>query len=168
MTLLVQLAGALAAGLVLIVILRQFAPVPIAAVVVIPVALALIQGPPNLRQALGGFGDVRKEFRPLSAADAAVRGGAPFANVDFLAWAGRRIGPQDRFHLIISERTAQLGAAQWAKYQLAPRLAVERPEEADWIVFYDRGPTPDYPVALFDRPRTFAPRYLLARRRSAG
>jgi hypothetical protein len=56
---------------------------------------------------------------------------------------------------------------QWSLFQLAPRLAVDRWEDADWVVLYDRAPAGAYPTDLFEPPQVYAPRYSIARRLGA-
>lgn len=171
MTLLFQVAGALAAGGVLVALARQFLPMArgaVPVVVAIPLVLGAVVALPNLQVATQGFYEQRNDNRRLSERDAAVRGGVVGGvNVDFLEWVRRRLESGDTFQLLVGREAAHPTAYQWGTFQLAPHLAVDRSQEADWIVLYDRAPDAAYPTGSFDRPTAYAPRYLLGRRRDA-
>jgi hypothetical protein len=170
-TLLFQIAGALAAGAALVALIRGLVPSGrsgLAIVAVIPVVVASIVAFGNLKTATRGFYDQRKVNRLVPANEAAVRGGVVGGvDVAFLDWVRRRIGPEDSFHLIVGNEAAHPTAFQWATYQLAPRLAVSDPDDADWIVLYDQGLSAGYPSASFGVPSLYAPRYALGSRRVA-
>ena len=63
----------------------------------------------------------------------------PGLQVGFAEWIRSRIKPGDRFYLVPSP-TRDEAVYQWFTYRLLPSLMTEKPEQADWLVFYGINP----------------------------
>lgn len=82
-------------------------------------------------------------------------------DVEFVEWARERIPPGETIHVLPGDEEG----FQWITYRLLPSLAVDRPEEAEWLVFYDREPDDeDYPSEDFDDPERFEEGFAVAER----
>jgi len=113
-----------------------------------------------------GFNYAWKQYAALQPGQAATAGGAVAdVNVEFVEWARDRLGPGETFYLVPDGPSGDAAAYQWTTYRLLPSLAVDRPELADVLVFYDERPDgADYDRGAFERPRTYEPGYAVARR----
>ena len=81
--------------------------------------------------------------------------------VEFVEWARERIPPGATIHVLPGDEEG----FQWVTFRLLPSLAVDRPEEAEWLVFYDREPDDeDYPSEDFDDPERFEEGFAVAER----
>jgi hypothetical protein len=95
----------------------------------------------------------------LSRAEAAVAAGGQFpAREDFLGWAESQLPSHARVFLACGRGC---GPREWITYRLSPRVFVERPRQAGWLLFYDEAPTPAL-SGLIGRRREFQPRFLVA------
>lgn len=82
--------------------------------------------------------------------------------IDFVDWAKQRVGPDQTFYVLGGER-----GLQWTTFRLLPALAVDQPEDAEWLVFYDREPeeADEYDPARFQAPEVFDEGFAVAHRR---
>ena len=82
-------------------------------------------------------------------------------DVEFVEWARERIPPGATIHVLPGDEKG----FQWVTYRLLPSLAVDRPEEAEWLVFYDHEPDEgDYPLEDFEDPEEFEEGFGVAKR----
>lgn len=171
MPLATQIAGLLAAGALAVAMGRALGLTgrsAFALVAVVPIVVASVVGVPAFRGAVDSLLGQRAGHAPLTADQARVSGGlAQGVDVDFLEWARRRIPPDDTFHLLRPESPNVAAIRQWTLFQLAPRLAVKRAEDADWLVGYDRPAGEGYRARGFERPRRYSPGFFVAGRASA-
>lgn len=81
--------------------------------------------------------------------------------IDFVEWAREQIPAGETF-LVVGEDRGQ----QWTTFRLLPNLAVDRPEDADWIVFYGEDPedADAYDPSAFGEPEEFDDGFAVARR----
>jgi hypothetical protein len=61
-------------------------------------------------------------------------------NVPYVDWARSRMKPAETYFIVLTERPDAGGYPHWMTYRMLPNLAVGRPEDADWIMFYDVAP----------------------------
>jgi hypothetical protein len=83
----------------------------------------------------------RSEWEKLAPAQAAVAG-SPLgvgSGTDFAEWIRARIKPGERFYLVPSP-SQNVSVYQWFTYRLLPNLESERPQRADWLIFYGTYP----------------------------
>jgi hypothetical protein len=57
----------------------------------------------------------------------------------FAEWIRGRLNPGDRFYLVPSPARTE-DVYQWFTFRLLPHLQSERPDQADWLVFYGISP----------------------------
>jgi hypothetical protein len=156
----------------------------LAAVALLPFAVAGLLAMPAGRDAADSLLDARAENAPLTDAEAQLQPGVEVGvNVAFFAWVEERLPAGDSFHLVIGpaadeERVDGVGQRQavilqWGLFQLAPHIAVEQSEKArdlapgegrnaDWLVFYESDPA-DYRGAPLGAPAAYAPSFAIAR-----
>jgi hypothetical protein len=168
MTLLMQIAAVVAAGVAVSALVRRLPPRGLAqgaamAAVGVATVLGWHQGWIAAKQLDAGR---RAPKLDRTAADV-YAGRQSGVNVDFLAWVAARIPPGGSYTFV-----PRLGAGtleyQWGTYQLTPRRLID-PRNADYLVFLGVDPrTAEYPRAAFDRPQRFASGFAIARRRGAG
>lgn len=168
MRLAIQVAAALVAGGLVFIAMRRAGlsgKRAVGAIAVVPAIAACLLALPIYREQLGELLDLHKENANLSARDVRVGDGIGIhADVDFLAWAKRHLGDEEKFGFAI-ENTQEAGSVQqWAFFQLAPHVAVEPPSAANWIVFYDVNPQ-DY--ARLAGLSVYKPGFAIARSRLA-
>jgi hypothetical protein len=172
MPLAMQVLGMLLAGALAVVLARQAGldgRRSVGAIAAVPVVVSCVVAVPGLHAAFEDLDTQRRNGSVLTADQARVRGGVSMSlDVAFLDWAGVQIGPGETFHLVIGDGVPTESIRHWALYQLAPNLAVERPESADWVVVYGAAPGTGYPAELFERPRRFDGALSIARRRGEG
>lgn len=90
------------------------------------------------------------------------------ANAGFVEWARSQVGTGETFWVAPDGPKNASGAYQWLAYRLDRSLSVERPEQADWIIFHGvKDTTVDYPRARFEATRWLSPDYGIARARDA-
>jgi len=63
----------------------------------------------------------------------------PGFQAGFAEWIRERIKPGDHFYLVPSA-TRDDGVYQWFTFRLLPNLMSEKPEQADWLIFYGTNP----------------------------
>lgn len=168
MRLAIQVAAALAAGGLVLIAMRHAGlrgKRAVGAVAVVPVIAACLLALPIYREQVSELLDLHRENAKLTARDVRLGNGIGIdADVDFLAWAKKRLGDEEKFGFAI-ENTEEAGSVQqWAFFQLSPHVAVEPPSAANWIVFYDVNPE-DY--ARLDELSVYKPGFAIARSRLA-
>lgn len=168
MRLAIQVAAVLAAGGLVLIAMRHVGlrgKQAVGAVAVVPVIAACLLALPIYREQLSELLDLHRENPKLTVRDVQYGNGIGIdADVDFLAWAKRRLGDEEKFGFAI-ENTQEAGSVQqWAFFQLAPHVAVEPPSAANWIVFYDVNPE-DY--ARLAGLSVYKPGFAIARSRLA-
>jgi hypothetical protein len=132
------------------------------------IAVAMALGGANTWSGIQGFHDRSKGSSGIDVASASVAGGAKLGlNTAFLYWARARIPANGTFYLYPAGPASDAATYQWSTYQLAPRLSVDKPDEADWLVFYGVDPAKtDYDSTLFGPPVRYEPKFYLASRRA--
>lgn len=105
----------------------------------------------------------------LAATDPVAEGASvASANAGFVEWARTQIGPGETFWVAPKGPKDATGAYQWLAYRLDRSVSVERPEQADWIIFHGfKATAVDYPRERFEAPRWLSPDYGIARARDA-
>jgi len=143
MQLAIQVAGALAAGGLTLILVRQVVPRgrrAVGAVALVPVATACLVAAPVYRDQIGELLDQREANSTLTARDVRLGNGIGIdADVDFLGWAKGRLAAGETFGLVVENSEDPGSLEQWAFFQLAPYVAAE-PSVADWVIFYDVDP----------------------------
>jgi hypothetical protein len=88
--------------------------------------------------------------------------------VGFANWISRRLKVGDSFYIVPAKARAEPAVYQWFTYRLLPRIASERPEGADWLIFYDTSPARSgFSARLDGAPEQYEPNYSIARIRHA-
>jgi hypothetical protein len=111
------------------------------------------------------FRSDRRANASTPAALAATSGGpSAGANVDFVEWLNGKLPAGAPFY--ISTNSSDPGTYQWLLYRLYPRVAIEDPSRAQWVVFLRVTPEgTGFHRRDFAHVFTFAPDLLLAERR---
>lgn len=138
MALLFQIGAILVAGFVVALPWRRTPTSAVLArsVVALAVAFAYIAFWGHVWQNGKSFWTQRAQWRAV--AQPAIVGGTlaePGLQVGFAEWIRARLKPGDRFYLVPSP-TRDDAVYQWFTYRLHPSLMTEKPEQADWLVFY--------------------------------
>lgn len=161
-----QVAGALAAGALVLVLARQAGArgrQALGTVAIVPVAVAGLLALPSLRDATVSLLDQRKANAALTTGQAQLQGGLGLGvDVAFLGWAGGHFAAGETFHLVVGDSADAATVTQWGLFQLAPHLAVEQPSAANWLVFYDASPA-GYPAGMLDDLEVYSPGFAVAR-----
>ena len=142
MVLLLQLGAVLLAGSVTAVAWSssKASPQTIArAIVVLAIAFAYLAFWGKVWQTGDNFLSQRSGWETLKPAQAAVAGTPSGVDGSFAEWIRGRLKPGDRFYMVPSA-TQDISVYQWFTYRLLPNLATDRPQQADWLIFY--GTTP--------------------------
>ncbi len=88
-------------------------------------------------------------------------------NVAFLAWAKAQIPDEQTFYPVVGKTASEQPITmQWLLFQLGPHLAVDNPDEADWLVFYESDPARYRSVPLI-HTMIYGPGFALARNQDA-
>ncbi|MGI9099463.1 MAG: hypothetical protein ACR2H2_13410 [Solirubrobacteraceae bacterium] len=97
----------------------------------------------------------------LSPSEYQGRGGTIFsAREDFLTFVDSRVPRAATVHLAC----ACSDERDWISWRLSPRRFTERPQDADWLVFYRVQPQDaDVPAGAYERLVRFEPGFELAR-----
>ena len=168
MQLAIQVAGALAAGGLVLILVRQAGlrgRDSVGAVAVVPVVAACLLALPIYREQISELLDMRKANAALTTQSVTLGNGEGInADVDFLAWAKGHLSDHETFGFVIKDSEDAGSLEQWALFQMAPYVAVE-PSEADWIVLYDVDPA-EY--AEFGETDIYQPGFAIMRNRLAG
>lgn len=167
MQLAIQVAGALAAGGLALIFVRQVGirgRQAVGAVAVVPVVAACLLALPIYREQISELLDAHEANAKLTARDVRLGNGIGInADVDFLAWAGGHLADEETFGFVIKDTEDAGSLQQWALFQLAPHVAVE-PAAGDWVVFYDVNPEEYAGLAEVD---VYRPGFAIARSRHA-
>jgi hypothetical protein len=134
----------------------------VATVVLIAIAVLAVG---NLWSTAGTLDDNRAAASNLSEGDAAVAGGKQYGlKVDFIEWIRHRLRRGETYFVPASHSPELV--FQWLTYRLLPNRAVDRPGDADVIVFYGDGDTAASYSSQIGLPDYFnAPLYGIARTR---
>src|SRR5262245_18667381 len=81
----------------------------------------------------------RSLSQTLTPAQAAVAGTPNGVQDGFAEWIRARRQPGQRFYLVPSA-TQDISVYQWFTFRLLPNLATDRPQRADWLIFYGTSP----------------------------
>lgn len=101
---------------------------------------------------------------PRSVRDV-VGGNIIGAREDVLMWVDAQVPRDARIHLDCGNPSqCGNGVNEWTTWRLSPRFFTDRPEQAEWVLFYGIDPaSASYAPTL--RIRTFAPNFGLGQRR---
>jgi hypothetical protein len=137
-----------------------------ATAVAVAVAAALVGL--NLWNNVQGYQDRADSTEGVDSATASVAGGTKEGvEVSFFNWARARIGEDQTFYMYPAGPATDARAYQWGTYQLTPRLSVDDPARADWLVFYKAEPRKTgYPRADFGAPVRYGAGYYVVERRA--
>jgi hypothetical protein len=143
MALLFQIGAVLMAGFV-VALAWTARPRPSAiarSIVVVAIAFGYIAFWGHVWQNGKSFWAQRAQWKTIPPAQAALYGAPaePGFQKDFAEWIRERLEPGDYFYLVPSP-TRDDAVYQWFTFRLLPNLMSEKPEQADWLVFY--GTTP--------------------------
>jgi hypothetical protein len=107
---------------------------------------------------------IASHFRDIEPVDRRAIGGTGFPNSNepFMRWVEVRVHPRDRVYLECGRRACSGSLAEWLTFRLTPRRFTDRPEQADWILFYGSDPGRAAYARGFERMR-FARTYELAK-----
>ena len=109
----------------------------------------------------------RSQWEAMTPAQAALAGTPPGVQSGFAEWIRARLAPGQRFYLAPSA-TQDVSVYQWFTYRLLPNLATDRPQEADWLIFYGTTPRASGYVHMIKGIATrYGPGYSIARARHA-
>ncbi len=168
MRLAIQVTGALAAGSLVLIFVRQAGLKgrrAVGAVAVVPVVAACLLALPIYRDQISELLDAHEANAKLTARDVRLGNGIGInADVDFLAWAGRHLADEETFGFVINDSEDAGSLQQWALFQLAPHVAVEPAGAGDWVVFYEVNPKEYAGLAELD---VYRPGFAIARSRHA-
>lgn len=171
MQLVFQVAGALAAGLVILALARTCGlsgSRATGSVAVVSIVVAALLGLPNLRDAIAIFREQHEVDVTLNPLDRRLGAGVTTQmNVSFLVWAEERIAEDETFSVVTGRSLHQQQARQWSLFQLAPRLSLANRNEADWVVFYEVRPAV-YASPTFTQVQVYEPGFAIARPADAG
>ncbi len=166
MQLLFQVLGVMAGGLLVLVLARSYGLAGRRAtgtVAVVAITVGALVGLPNLRDAVATFGEQEANAAAMSPEEKRlVAGASTEMNVAFLSWAEERIGSEETFAVVSGPSIHQQQAVLWTTFQLAPRLALPNPSEADWTLFYEVEPAA-YSTPEFSDVQEFESGYAIAR-----
>lgn len=171
MTLLLEVAAFVIVGLLLVV----FTGMPVArqsvlaALGLVAVALGYFVFWAHVWTFGRTFTDARTSWSRLSPDQVATYGGKAAATVDvgFTEWLRGQIPEGSTFYLAQAS-PPDTGQYQWITYRLLPDLAVDDPDRADWIIFYDVDPRRGrYAGVAVEGYRSYAPHRGVARVRRA-
>jgi hypothetical protein len=142
MVLLLQLGAVLLAGSVASVAWSssRASPQTIArTIIILAIAFAYLAFWGKVWQTSKSLLSQRSEWETLTPAEAAVAGTPGGVQGSFAEWIRGRLKPGERFYLVPSA-TQDVSVYQWFTYRLLPNLATDRPQQADWLIFYGTSP----------------------------
>lgn len=141
MALLFQIGAVLIAGFV-VALAWTARPRPSAiarSIVVIAVAFGYIAFWGHVWQNGKSFWAQRAGWRLVAQPAIAGAPPEPGFQAGFAEWIRKRIKPGEHFYLVPST-TRDDAVYQWFTYRLLPNLMSEKPEQADWLIFYGTNP----------------------------
>jgi hypothetical protein len=170
MVLLLQVIAVLVAGSVAALVWSssKTSPQTIArAIVVLAVAFAYLAFGAKVWQTSESLLSQRSQWETLTPGQAAVAGTPGGVQGGFAEWIRSRLQPGQRFYLVPSA-TQDVSVYQWFTYRLLPNLATDRPQQADWLVFYGTSPRASgYTHLITGMAARYAPGYSIAKVRHA-
>lgn len=136
------------------------------AAVAVAIAAALIGA--NIWTSVEGFQNRAEATSGVTYGQATVAGGSALGqNTAFLDWARTRIPEDATFYFYPVGPASDSTNYQWGTYQLGPRISVDDPDRADWLVFYGVDPREtNYDRLNFNAPVRFGPEFEVAERRA--
>jgi xanthosine utilization system XapX-like protein len=145
MALVFQLGAVLMAGFVVAVAwTAKPAPAAIArSIGVLAMALGYIAFWGHVWQTGSSFWSQHAKWKSMPRVQAEVAGGRlvlPRVSTEFAEWIRERLKPGDRFYIDPSSAPRNEAVYQWYTFRLLPNLASEKPEQADWLIFYGMSP----------------------------
>ena len=115
----------------------------------------------------GSFLSERSRSGKLTPHQAVDAGAPPGVQGHFAEWIRSRLEPGQRFYLV-QLPTRDDSVYQWFTYRLLPNLETERPQRADWLIFYRTSPRASGYVHLIKGVAAqYAPGYSIAKVRHA-
>jgi xanthosine utilization system XapX-like protein len=169
MALLFQIGAVLMAGFV-VSLARTAKPRPPAiarSIVVLAVAFGYIAFWGHVWQNGRSFWAQRAQWRAVAQPAIAGAPAEPGFQAGFAEWIRSRLEPGDRFYLVPSP-TRDEAVYQWFTYRLIPNLVTEKPEQADWLIFYGINPRESGLTHLIKGiAQQYGPGYSLARTQHA-
>jgi hypothetical protein len=169
MALLFQIGAILMAGFVVALPWRSRPTPAILArsVVAVAVAFGYIAFWGHVWQNGKSFWAQRAQWRAVAQPAIAGAPAEPGLQVAFAEWIRAQLKPGDSFYLVPSP-TRDEAVYQWFTYRLIPSLMTEKPEQADWLVFYGINPRETGLTNLIKGvAEQYGPGYSLARTRHA-
>jgi xanthosine utilization system XapX-like protein len=141
MALLFQIGAILTAGFVVALAwtARPGPPAIARSIVVIAVAFGYIAFWGHAWQNGKSFRAQRTQWRAVAQPAIVGAPAEPGFQAGFAEWIRSRLEPGDRFYLVPSP-TRDEAVYQWFTYRLIPSLVTEKPEQADWLIFYGINP----------------------------
>ena|SRR5436190_23880054 len=137
------------------------------AIVVLAVAFAYLAFWGKVWQTSKSLLSQRSQWETLTPGEAAVAGTPGGVEGAFAEWIRGRLRPGQRFYLVPSA-TQDVSVYQWFTYRLLPNLATDRPQEADWLIFYGTTPRASGYIHMIKGIATrYGPGYSIARARHA-
>jgi hypothetical protein len=142
MAFLFELGAVLMAGFVVAAWTAKPKPAEIArSLLLVAIAFAYIAFWGHLWQTGRSFWSERSDWKTVGRPQADVAGAPPEPGFQtpFAEWIRERLKPGDRFYLVPSP-TRDEAVYQWFTFRLLPNLATDRPQQADWLIFYGTSP----------------------------
>ena len=109
------------------------------AIIVVVSAFAYVAFWGHVWQNGKSFWTQRAQWRLVAQPAIAGAPKEPGFQAGFAEWIRERIKPGDHFYLVPSA-TRDDGVYQWFTFRLLPNLMSEKPEQADWLIFYGTNP----------------------------
>ena len=173
MVLLGEVAAALLAGVLgAFIWTRKVAPTSVARwIFIFATVFAYLFFWAHVRSITDGFWSDRSTWRRLPREQGAAAGAVaenPDIRVGFADWIRRRVKAGDSFYIVPAKARSEPAVYQWFTYRLLPSIASERPDGADWLIFYDTSPARSgFGARLDEAPEQYEPNYSIARIRHA-
>ena len=169
MALLFQIGAILMAGFVVSLAwtARPRPPAIARSIVVLAVAFGYIAFWGHVWQNGRSFWAQRAQWRAVAQPAIVGAPAEPGFQAGFAEWIRSRLEPGDRFYLVPSP-TRDEAVYQWFTYRLIPNLVTEKPEQADWLIFYGINPRESGLTHLIKGiAQQYGPGYSLARTQHA-
>jgi hypothetical protein len=170
MVLLLQIGAVLLAGSVAAVAWSSSKPSPhaiVRAIIILALAFGYLAFWGKVWQTGKSLLSQRSQWETLTPTQAATAGAPGGVQVAFAEWIRGRLQPGQRFYLVPPEGQ-DVSVYQWFTYRLLPNLATDRPQGADWLIFYGTSPRASGYLHLIQGVAAqYAPGYSIARERHA-
>jgi xanthosine utilization system XapX-like protein len=146
---------------------RPTPPAIARSIVALAVAFGYIAFWGHVWQTGKSFWAQRAQWRMVAQPAIAGAPNEPGFQSGFAEWIRDRIKPGDRFYLVPSA-TRDDAVYQWFTFRLIPNLMSEKPEQADWLIFYGTNPRESGLTQLIRGiAEQYGPGYSLARTQHA-